>query len=963
MLSYGRLRSAFAFVFPLLLGFLYLLAGHFVFQHQKSQDAQKKTDDLLSRASILAARVKSEYSTSQQVEKAFRKVLEKVSAISDQREFAPDKELAGLIKAATPPQILEKTKIWAFTRNRDGFVLCSGEGFMNTKKRAMEKAFSSLISLADKHSDESGRRSSEKFITGLFGENSAPEYLATERLGLSTPVQFEGNPHYVYWQRFNRADECCGGFIALLPGQFVENTRDSLKRLAGELSQQTEADLLVSFAGSPVVDIKFAPIVASKHKTAYTEIPVAMSSLRELLYKSKTTPMRQLFRHGGWWHYIDQICLETHYLVAISGKSTVESNVSRSILPAAMTIFTALWSVIFFLRLRHNRFSLGIAFKMLFFMTGMLPVLTFIFLGFNLIEQSHEASIQQAIAHTFSQIEQIDERSEESVAQNGVTIKEFLAQIELHKGLISSDHGRRQQTFRNMENQLRQRGFFLKYLLIIRPGEIPEYHVSTPALLPYAKYHLEYYTVSAGALNRALTSHDPNLPQVALSASQKSLLASLGGSENPSAKDVFLSSLERINSFQAGTVYRHVFYSAILEDEGKISCYIILGMSVTEAVREIIKNQLNYINADPQRQYFCFGRDYSSGLKVFPAGHRFLGSNTGRHFCQFLESAASSMFRLEARRPDEIFIYEPLNKVKHYFGGAVISLSELNAQKNVKRVLLMAIAALLAGTIYLLASAVSSLMIQPARQLNRVFSEVAAGNYQQEFAYPFNNELGQLARATTQMIKGLKERKLLGKFVSTTFDAGVKFSHQHASGQEIDGTILFSDIRSFTTLSESHPPEEIGELLNTHLREMVEIIHKFSGRVEQFIGDAIVAFFPGESGISCQRAIQASTSMMSRHLSIQNERTLKGKETYAIGIGLDFGKVMAGILNSGSRSEFTIIGEARTMAEHCETASKTARFTRIIVTSRVAKSAPEISRLFENHGSGLFELKSLHNQT
>ncbi len=959
MLSYGRVRSAFAYAFPLLLGSLYILAGHYVYQNYLARQSEANRNQLLSRATILAARVKSEYTITQQAEKAFRLILEKAIEISAMRPFSVDLEFSDLVRSNMPPQLLNKCRIWAFSNQNGNFVLANSHALMQTKKRAMERAFTELVNLADHHSDTSSRRTGEKFITGLFGENSAPEYLASHRLGQMTPVQFEGSPHYVYWQRFSRLEDCTGGFIALFPGDFVEDIRSSTRGLATRLAKESGDDLFISFPGSPLVDHRFAPVFAEQHQQKPGQFKSVMRSLQKLIYSKKQLPMRQLYETGDWWHYLDLVSQETHYYIAISGKKPVESQ--KHIALPGLAIFAATWSAIFFLRLRHSRFTLGLAFKMLFFMTGMLPVLAFSFLGFNLIDQSHEVAIQQEVSQAYSRIEQIDEKSAECVALTGMIIKELLEDRNIHHGLVDAMPGQRQEAFNSLKNRLQKRGFYLNYLLLIRGGEPSEYYVSAPVHLPYAKYHLEYYTISASALNDVLIKQT-RLPAIPLTTSQKSMLGSLGGADNPSAKDVFLSSLDRINSFQAGSA-ASAFFSTILGNKDQIGCYLVLGLSVAETVLEMLKNQLNLLNSDPRNLFFCFSRDFSTGLKIFPANHRFIKSAHGQQFRQFLESAASSLFRIEIRRPDEVFIYEPLAKVKHYFGGAVIDLHETNRQRELKLILLTLMAALLAGTIYLLASAVSSLMIQPAHKLTVVFKEVASGNYSQEFSYPFNNELGQLATATSQMVKGLKERRLLGKFVSTTFDTGVKLSHQQASGQEIAGTVLFSDIRSFTTLSESYPPEEIGNLLNTHLREMVEIIHNCSGRVEQFIGDAIVAFFPGDSNVSCPRALHAATTMMQQHIAIQGNRRSSKKPTYEIGIGLDFGTVMAGILHSGNRSEFTVIGPARSCAEQCEAASKTGRFTRIIATRKFAMATPEFNNRFSSHNADLFELENLETRS
>ncbi len=960
MISYGRVRTAFAFAFPLLLGVLYLVAGSFVYQNHLIQQREINRKLLLDRAALLAATVKSGYSTAQQIERNFRQILETVTQISCLRQFSVQREFPGLLQQVMSDGSLAACRIWAFSSNKDGFELVEAPGLMNNKKRAMEKAFAALIDLAEQLGDDQLRKSSGKFITGLFGENSAPDYLATQRAGLLTPVQFEGKPHYVYWQKFKHADACAGGFIAIVPDIWVEDTRYGLQRLANNLSRRTDIDMQVSFAGAPCVDRQFRPVLADSVNPDKAPGRNFVLSLHSA-FSSKQIPMRKLHVEGNWWHYLDIISQDTHFYVAVSGRVNDNFHFPPNRLVPALSIFLFLWSAIFFFKLRLQGFSLGLAFKMLFFMTGMLPVLAFLYLGHGLIENSHEETVQKNIRTAGSMLDQIDEQAEETVAVAGLTIKELLARPDLHHGFAADDRESRYRAFAELKRFLQERSFHLNYLLLVSPEREPEYHVSSPEHIPNARYHLDYYTISAAALHKVLTGNNAGFQQIRLNNAQRSLLGSFGGPENPSAKDVFLSSLDRISSFQAGSAEKHVFFSSIIEEEGLIKCYLVLGLSVADTMHELIYRQLATFNRNPDSQFFCLSRDYSGGMKVLPAGHRFLGSHSGRELLKFLESAASALFKVEQRHQEEIFIYNPLFKTRQYFGGAVINLSGLNRMKDLKLLLLLAMAAMLSGTIYLLASAVSGIMIQPASRLTHVFRHIASGDYQQEFHYPFNNELGQLALATTQMIAGLKERRLLGKFVSTTFNTEVKLTHQQVSAQEIAGAVLFSDIRSFTTISESNPPEEIAALLNSHMRELVAIIHKFSGRVEQFIGDAIVAFFPGDSEAACRNAIHAAAIMMKKHREIQIERKTRNQVTYGIGIGLDYGVVMAGILHAHARSEFTLIGPARSNAEHCESASKGGIATRIMATGEVACGNQAFSPLFISHADNLFELASLEN--
>lgn len=956
MISYGKVRSAFAWAFPLFLGSLYIVGAHLIsfdrFQHLLAAKNEKRKE----QAEIISTRVKAEYSAALQIEKSFREILKTLSAITENNDSAIEKRLPELLKEKFHPEILKNCRLWAFNKEGSEFRLITAPGLENSKKKAMELAFAALLNLQEKHADDSARRRSEKFIAGLFGANSAPEYLSAQRQGILTPAHFEGSPCYIYWQKINDRMNYTGGIIALFPGAFVEDTRSSLSRLARELAHEYKNDLFISFPESPLVSNSFRPLSVNDQQSA-DSVKASMSSL-EKLFADNDFPRRQFIKRAGWTHYIDLISQDTHFFSAISFKENEPQRFGKGLLPA-LTVFLLVWSATFFLRLRHQGFSLSLAFKTLFFMTGMLPVFLFFYLGYSLIEQSKEAEIKQKIKSAFSGIELLDEKSEESVGLAGVLIKEKLSDPFFHKAFTSDDQAVQRSGFEKLQQDLRKRSFFLNYVLLIPPGRQASFHVSSHSDLPYAKYHLDYYIISAGDLNKVLTARNSRFPQISLNKTQKTLVNSLGGEDNPSIKDVFLSSLERINSFQSGTVARHVFFTTVLGNRNQIGCYLVLAISIDETVREVIRTELQALNSDQETSFFCYGRNLSAGFNSVAPESRITSGETGRNFLRFLQASMHHQFRIKQEFNQSVFIYEPMNKVKRYLGGAIIDLSRTARTADFKLTVLILIVAILAASIYLLAAAVSKLLIQPAGELNLVFNRIASGDLSCSFSYPYANELGELSKGTTQMIRGLKERKLLGKFVSTTFDSDLKERNQNELAQTISGTVLFSDIRSFTTISESYPPEVIAGLLNTHLREMVEIIHHNSGRIEQFIGDAIVAFFPGEKAASIAKALHAANSMMVQHQRIQNKREKAAQPTYAIGIGLDFGQVMAGVLRSGKRSEFSVIGPARSRAEACEAASKNGVATRIMMTDDVAECVCKSDVEMIKHSQDLFELKEL----
>ncbi len=137
-------------------------------------------------------------------------------------------------------------------------------------------------------------------------------------------------------------------------------------------------------------------------------------------------------------------------------------------------------------------------------------------------------------------------------------------------------------------------------------------------------------------------------------------------------------------------------------------------------------------------------------------------------------------------------------------------------------------------------------------------------------------------------------------------------------------TILFSDIRDFTTLSEKYPAEEIVMLLNDYFSSMIGAIFDYHGTLDKFIGDAIMAVFgtPIAHEDDPIRAVQTAMEMR-RQLRVFNEkRVAQGKPTIETGIGLCDGEVVSGNIGSEQRMDYTVIGDAVNLASRLEGLSK-----------------------------------------
>jgi hemerythrin len=132
-------------------------------------------------------------------------------------------------------------------------------------------------------------------------------------------------------------------------------------------------------------------------------------------------------------------------------------------------------------------------------------------------------------------------------------------------------------------------------------------------------------------------------------------------------------------------------------------------------------------------------------------------------------------------------------------------------------------------------------------------------------------------------------------------------------------TILFSDIRNFTTLSESMSPEENFRFLNSYLREMEPVIRNSGGFIDKFIGDAIMALFSG----CADDALQAAIRMQHKLEAYNQGRDRARYGALRIGIGLNSGITMLGTVGGEGRMDSTVIGDTVNLAARLETVSKT----------------------------------------
>ena len=135
-------------------------------------------------------------------------------------------------------------------------------------------------------------------------------------------------------------------------------------------------------------------------------------------------------------------------------------------------------------------------------------------------------------------------------------------------------------------------------------------------------------------------------------------------------------------------------------------------------------------------------------------------------------------------------------------------------------------------------------------------------------------------------------------------------------GKEQDATILFSDIRGFTSLSENMTPNEVVETLNDYFNQMIEIIFKYNGILDKIIGDELMVIYgvPKSNIQDSENAVLTAIEMQEKLIAFNQDRCINLKKPIKVGIGVNSGSVISGNIGSTDQMDFTVIGDSVNLA-------------------------------------------------
>lgn len=304
--------------------------------------------------------------------------------------------------------------------------------------------------------------------------------------------------------------------------------------------------------------------------------------------------------------------------------------------------------------------------------------------------------------------------------------------------------------------------------------------------------------------------------------------------------------------------------------------------------------------------------------KVFPEGHI---SRNGFSFRPSFKHLMLFCYIVSSLFPVVILL-------SSYISVQINNGLELHSGVIIVSVLLMIIA-------FVITISLSKLILNPLKNLTEASKRIQNGDYKSRVGIVTSDELGELADSFNDMADSLAEKEFMrdtfGKIVDPEVrdylmsGAGKASLGEALGGETREVTVLFCDIRSFTSMSEKMAAAEVVSLLNRYFTALGQCITAHHGIINKYIGDAIMAIFgaPVASQNSAEDAFAAALDMRKALEKVNKEFAEDGLPQLRFGIGIHTGPVFAGTIGAENRMEYTVIGDTVNTASRLESLCKT----------------------------------------
>jgi adenylate cyclase len=250
---------------------------------------------------------------------------------------------------------------------------------------------------------------------------------------------------------------------------------------------------------------------------------------------------------------------------------------------------------------------------------------------------------------------------------------------------------------------------------------------------------------------------------------------------------------------------------------------------------------------------------------------------------------------------------------------------------------------------FLLTLLISSYFRGPLRLMKQAVLSIRDGRFDIRIPVTSNDELGMLSESLNDLGRELQEKSFMketfGKVVDPTVRDHLLGGNAQLGGEERMVTVLFTDIRNYTGLTEKMTPETVVLWLNRYFDTISQVVTRHGGIVNKYIGDAVMALFgaPQDDPGHAAHAAAAAEAMVQAREALNRQFAAEGLPQILAGIGVHTGPVLAGNIGSSSRMEYTVIGDTVNVASRVEKSTKELKIP-VLFTEDTVRAIPDRAR-------------------
>ena len=814
----------------------------------------------------------------------------------------------------------------------------SGDGYTTVKQRFFKRMLDALARPIGSYSSLE-LSSFNAMSRGAFGDILDFVLLRDYRAGKISSAVYEGRSRLIIWDSVKIASGQRVVYLMLFSPEVID--RVGSMQLAGRVLGQKYPAVSSVLVPISQADGKLNPVfddfVSAEHRKTLMQ---CFGELKESgINRDKWFPPGKFVDYRGLRIMREFIDYAVPYEIWIISREPLTKSRSEPFVSFVLRLFFYTAWILVFAKVLISGNPVGISLKawltLTFMVVGVLPLVVFYVAGLFHVDSSAYRREQEAIKDALQQLEEADTSGEVLLAD----YHSFCQRLEGDPVWVAKMTEWNHKSWESAIGELPAR-FSAAGLRIdaayVYPPDIASIS-SRVFIFPGSDYTEQRENATFEFYNNWIRKSYFNVaPQV-----MKGEEPELNMFKGRSGKEImryFLSNRGDIEFFDFSEEKYFIYQNFLLRD-GVPKNWVFFRIGIARIFEQYLRESIaNFQNVFSENIYAIAEIKASRSTMVLPAANSKDAMMMNQAAGHLIELAAVTKASSVEQNEDHLVVVYPCVRSGSFILANLVFFKNFRLRAFQQEMILSIIVILMAVPVFLISRLTAEYLVQPLLNVETGLKKIAAEDYSQKLSIQRDDELGQLSIAFDKMVDGIKERRNLGRFVSASLDQQVAIDEtaEHKGMEGRFGAVLCSDIRSFTTLSEAHPVREIVLMLNEHLAAMSSCVKEHNGMVEQFVGDAIIAIFYGESlGEASERAVKAALAMIDRHRQINQQREGFGRFSYSFGVGIEVGYLLSGTIKAGTRREYLVVGDARVRAETLEACSKQGRNTRIMVSEKV----------------------------